>query len=625
LQTQFQNLRSRSLIERVMKMLDLDKDEFYRKKADPIQAVINTITISPVRLSRLVDIFVEHPEPHKAQLIADTLASEFIHRNADQKKLRLSGALEFLREESGRLATNVTTAEQELMKYRLDHKMSSLAEDQNTVVQSFRNAQLNYETSLNAALTDGKVAREVHAAIERGDRPRAIPQVLNQPAMVALSKELTDREAKLFALQGTYGPKYPVIDQLTKEIEDYRRQIEAAAKEQVNALDLASAQATARFQVASNWLETSQKKLDEFNELRINYEVLNRKLERSKDMYAWVIKNAQETQLSQNDTTQNIRVEVPAFVKPSPVKPRKLLTLVLGVVGGLAVGVGLAFFVNYLDDSIKTQDDVEAYLRLPFLGYVPNIKTNSVIERDLQSHTQPQSNAAEGFRTVRAAISLAPRADKQRIIAVTSTIPSEGKSLVASNLAIVIAQTGLKTCLVDADLRRPSVHKAYELQSPVGLSSYLQEKAQSIEELVHDTEVPNLDVICCGAVPQNPSELVGSRRMGQFLNELRNRYDRVILDCPPVSAVSDPLVIASMSDGVVFVTKFNKIRREHARKSVQRIQDAGVRITGVVLNDIDFEGKDSYYYSYYYYQNRYYASYKTEKPERKTEDTAKKS
>ena len=130
-----------------------------------------------------------------------------------------------------------------------------------------------------------------------------------------------------------------------------------------------------------------------------------------------------------------------------------------------------------------------------------------------------------------------------------------------------------------------------------------------MEKLIPSTDVPNLDVVCCGAVPSTPSELIGSKRMIQFLQAIRTRYDRVLLDCPPISAVSDPLIISAMSDGVVFVTKFNKIRREHARKSVQRLQNAGIHIVGVVLNDIDFEGKDSYYYSYYYYQNRYYASH----------------
>jgi capsular exopolysaccharide synthesis family protein len=205
---------------------------------------------------------------------------------------------------------------------------------------------------------------------------------------------------------------------------------------------------------------------------------------------------------------------------------------------------------------------------------------------------------------------------------VTSTIPSEGKSLVASNLAIVQAQAGFKTILVEADLRRPTVHKVFQLHSPIGLAGYLTGEAKTIDEIVHKTEVPNLDAICCGAIPSSPSELIGSQRMSQFIEDLRQRYDRVVLDCPPISAVSDPLVVGSVADGIIFVSKFNKVRRDHVRKVVQRIQNAGVQIIGVVLNDIDFEGRDSYYYSYYYYQNRYYSSYKTA-PEKASEKSAK--
>jgi capsular exopolysaccharide synthesis family protein len=157
----------------------------------------------------------------------------------------------------------------------------------------------------------------------------------------------------------------------------------------------------------------------------------------------------------------------------------------------------------------------------------------------------------------------------------------------------------------------------------VGLSAYLADRVRNLSEIAHTTEVPNLDVVCCGALPSNPSELVSSKRMMQFLEEALQKYDRVVLDCPPVSAVADPLVVGAMSDGVIFVTKFNKIRRQHALRSVQRIQDAGIHIIGLVLNDIDFEGKDSYYYSYHYYQNRYYAShYRTRTG---NESTGKKS
>ena len=345
------------------------------------------------------------------------------------------------------------------------------------------------------------------------------------------------------------------------------------------------------------------------DEAKIGYDIMEQQLKRVEGFYQTILTKAKDFDIGTKDLLQNMKVQDPAFAPLKPVSPNKPLIFVGSVVGGLAVALGLALFFNFLDDSIKSQEDVENILHLPFLGYIPNIKSISIVERDLQSHLHPTSSPAEGFRTLRAAISLAKNADKLRVMAFTSTIPSEGKSLVASNFAIVTSQTGLKTLLVDADLRRPSVHKAFQLQSPVGLSAYLAGRTDTLSEIIHTTEVPNLDVICCGAVPPNPSELIGSNRMVRFLEEAARRYDRVILDCPPVSAVSDPLIVGAMADGMVFVTKFNKIRREHALRSVQRIQDSGIHLIGLVLNDIDFEGKDSYYYSYHYYQNRYYSSH----------------
>jgi capsular exopolysaccharide synthesis family protein len=252
---------------------------------------------------------------------------------------------------------------------------------------------------------------------------------------------------------------------------------------------------------------------------------------------------------------------------------------------------------------------VETYLRLPFLGYVPNIKSNSLTERYQLSHVHAQSNVAESFRTIRAAITLGSRGDRYKLLSVTSSVPSEGKSTVAANLAIVLAQTGLRTLLVDADLRRPSVHQGFGLRGVAGLVAYLSGTASSIEDVSLKTEIPNLDIVCCGSTPSQPSELLSSKRMADFLQEAARSYDRVVVDCPPVSAVSDPLIIASLTDGVLVVTKFNKVRRDVARRTIQRLVDAGIQPCGVVINDIDFEGRDAYYYSYYYYQNRYYKGY----------------
>jgi hypothetical protein len=214
-----------------------------------------------------------------------------------------------------------------------------------------------------------------------------------------------------------------------------------------------------------NQVRQKEEKVMDLSKQRIEYDTLSRDLQSKRDLLNKVLDKRQETEIASKSKSNNMREVYPAEDPLKPIKPRFILTLFLGLFGGFGIAVGLAFFVNYLDDSIKSQDDVETYLRLPFLGYVPNIKTNSLVERDLQAHVHPRSNAAEGFRTIRAAI---PYAQSRSSASPSPARSSEGKSLLASNLAIVSAQTGLKTLLVDADLRRPSVHKAFQLHCPAG-------------------------------------------------------------------------------------------------------------------------------------------------------------
>lgn len=624
LQTQYKNLMSRSLIEKVMRDLRLDKDERYAKEIDQVKALAEDITVSPIRLTRLVEVKAEHPDPKVAANIANKLVDLFIQQNLDTKREKMRQALLFLQSEAKSLEDQVAEADDALHKYRVEKRMVSLEESQNIINQSLKQAQADADAAASLAGDAQNTYDELEEMLKSGKALETVPAIANNALIMELLKLQAEKEAMLATLRVRYKEKWPAVitarEDLAKTQEAIRRETERIREVVRNQASLAQANKRSKLEE----LRAKELVAQDLRKQRIDYEVLERKALQAKSLFNLVLQRQQETNLSANDKTQNMRIIDRAEVPLKPIKPRIVLTLFLGFAGGLAVAFGLALFVSYLDDSIKSQDDVENFLRLSFLGYVPNIKTNSVIERDLQAHTHPQSNAAEGFRTIRAAISLAHQSEKFRLIAVTSTIPSEGKSLVASNLAIVMAQTGLKTVLIDGDLRRPSVHKAFQLQSPIGLSAYLAEKVNEPGELVHATQVPNLDVVCCGAIPSSPSELVGSRRMVDLLEAMGRRYDRVVIDCPPVSAVADPLIVAAMCDGVVYVSKFNKIRREHARKSVQRIQNAGIHILGVVINDIDFEGKDSYYYSYYYYQNRYYSShYRSKGGAGKEQDAAK--
>ena len=573
------------------------------------------VSVSPIRLSRLVDVSVESPNRNEAALIANTIISKFLEQDNTRKRGKLTNAVDFLQTEAANLSDQVRENFGGLLTYKRENDIISLEESQNVTLKALIQAQTDYDTAHSAEVSAVAAANEAIRVFEETKQYGTIPEVATDAEVRKVRGDLALAEAELAELLKRYLDKHPKVIEKRGKIESLEEGLANSEKRIFDSILNKAELAKATAMNLNGVLDIRKSEQQGMNQKSIEYYALEREAKQSETLYNLALQRLKETELQEKDIVQNMHVIDLATAQQDPIKPKKMLTLFLGIVGGLGAGFGLAFFVNFLDDSIKSQDDVEAYLKLPFLGYIPNIKTTSIIERDLQAHLHPQSNSAESFRTVRAAISLSQRAGDLQVMAVTSTVPSEGKSLVASNHAIVMAQTGVKTLLVDFDLRRPSVHKAFQLQSPRGLSSYLLRKIDSIDEIVHHTEVPNLDVICCGAVPNNPSELAGSQRMRDFIEEIKNKYDKIMFDCPPVSAVSDPLMIAAATDGIIFVNKFNKIRREHARKTVQRIQDAGINIVGVCINDLDFEGKDSYYYSYYYYQNRYYAShYKSDKP-----------
>ncbi len=609
LNTQFKNLVSRTLLQDVAFQLKLDKDPVFAGDPNIPATLFNMIEVVPTRMSRLVSVRAYHPDSEKAAKIVNTLASRFLDNNIDQKRQRSLAVFNMLRMESEKLETEYINSRRFLQIYRETNQMPSLKEDQNMALQSFRQNQMVYDAAATAYNNARKTADEAKRWVD-DKKPKAdLPQMSQDRLVTELQGNLSTLETDLKGLYTKYKELHPQVKEAKQRIANVQLDLDKQVNRVYENIFADAERLEKQMASAKEEFQKRERDIGRVNLLQVDYDALQSRADRAKLMYDTVLQRLKEYDFNSRDTVQNMRIVDPAIPQAKFVRPNRPLILLAGLIGGLAAAILLAFFVNYFDDSVKSQEDVENFLRLPFLGYITNIKSSSVVERDLQSHVFPSSSAAEAFRTFRAAVSLSRNADKLRVVAVTSTIPSEGKSLVASNYAIVTAQTGLRTLLVDADLRRPSIHKAFQLQSPVGLSAFLGEKINNVGEIIHSTDVPNLDVVCCGATPGNPSELVGSRRMEQFLEEVSSRYDRVVVDCPPVSAVADPLIVGAMCDGMVYVTKFNKIRREHARRSVQRLQDAGINLIGVVMNDIDFEGKDSYYYSYYYYQNQYYATH----------------
>jgi polysaccharide biosynthesis transport protein len=319
-----------------------------------------------------------------------------------------------------------------------------------------------------------------------------------------------------------------------------------------------------------------------------------------------LLQRAKETGISGELKTSNVRVVDAAEIADSPISPRRSLSVMLGLFGGAFFGIGLAFFFEYLDNRVKTPDEIEKHLGLPSLGLIPMLPGKT--DANPLINTGVPANFAEAFRGLRTNILFSAAEDGCRSIVVTSTGPSEGKTMVASNLAVGMAQAGQRVLLIDADMRRPRGHEVFGISVDPGLSNLLVNAAKA-SEVVQRTETENLWVMPAGKTPPNPAELLGSKRFADLLVSLKDHFDLVVIDTPPVMAVTDAAIVAHRASGVLFVIASDQTSRHAAQQALDQLEHARARFVGAVLNRVDLEN-NGYYYARYY-RKEYAAYYST--------------
>ncbi len=372
-----------------------------------------------------------------------------------------------------------------------------------------------------------------------------------------------------------------------------------------------------REKLVRDLVEKQKAEVNELNQRLIEYNVIKREVTTNKQLYDGLQQQLNEAGISVGLRSSNIRVVDPARVPMFPYSPNVLFNVLLAIILSVPVGVALAFFREYLDNTIKNPDEVERYSGLPTMALVPLAESAASHHKKLLpmsasggngerseialvTYEQPQSSMAEAFRSLRTAVLLSSAERPPRLLLVTSGQPSDGKTATAINLAVALAQRGGKVVLVEADLRKPSAHKVLHVDGKHGLSLYLS-GTQERNGLVVPTAVSNLFFIPAGPVPPNPAELLSSARMKQLLGELAKEYDHIILDSPPLLSITDATVLSVMVDGVVLVVRFGKTTREVLRHMRQMLHNVNARVLGVVLNGVALNSVDYYYYYYSYY------------------------
>jgi len=561
------------------------------------------VEIVPQRQTRLVEIVYTSPDPTFAALAATTLADEYAQQNLDLRLETINKNLAFLGEEVAKQETKVAESEEAMAGYRERQNALSLEDRQNIVV-----ARLN---TLNDTATKARTTRlqkeatykQVKSIDPKSDAADAYPVIATNPGVMEAKTRLNDLMADKARLASRYLPGHPDLIKVEGQIDSARAALVAQRSRVIESARNDYEAAIHEERSFSGQLESQKGAAMDLDRKSGAYLVLQRQAETNRQVYQSLLQQQKELRVVSNSRTNNVQVMDRAEVPGAPFSPNARRDWFTAIVAGLIVALGLAFGMEYLDDTVKTPDDVTGRLRLPMLGLVPTVPGTQV---PLLSASVPD-DFGEAFRSLRTSLVFTASPDGPRVVAVTSSHPLEGKTTTACNLGIVLALGGSRVLLVDADMRRPGLHTVVGVPNETGLSHLLVGQAR-VRDAVQKTSQQNLFVISAGRIPPNPSELLTSDRMNALVDNLRSGpFDWVIIDTPPVLAVTDAVLVSRSVGSVVFVIGSEMTRRVHAERAIETLSAGRPKSIGAVLNRVDLN-RNKYYYSRYYgyhYQNYY--------------------
>jgi capsular exopolysaccharide synthesis family protein len=357
----------------------------------------------------------------------------------------------------------------------------------------------------------------------------------------------------------------------------------------------------------------------------VEYGQLKDNAENLKELFQTVLKRSEELDINSLYESNNVQILEEARKPGAPISPNMTLNLLIGLALGLGLGAAILALIYLLDNTVRSEHDITRYTDRPVLGTLPAVDSNMIKDLtqgqdnplDLITHIAPRSTFAEGIKSLRTNLMFMAPDNPPKVLMVTSPGPGEGKTLISTNMAVAMAQSGLKTLLIDADMRRPRVHKALGLENDQGGLVELLERREELANVVRETPVENLHVLTCGEIPPNPAELLHADSLPGIIDEMLEMYDRVIFDSPPLGAVSDALVLSHFVESVILITKFGQTRRELLKRSIEQLVTIGAPLMGCVLNNIDTSAGGYGYYNYYYYYRYNYEEQPESKPKRK--------
>jgi capsular exopolysaccharide synthesis family protein len=607
-ETQFRIIRSRPVLEQVIQILRLDEKAPFAGSNDPVTLLANMIGVSPIKNSQLVNLDVDFTDMDTAVRICNTLARVYRDQNLARKVKGSEDALDWLKKEQADRTKRVEEAEQGLHDFLVEHDIVSFEERQNVVAKRVQDLS-DALTVAQRQRIDSQVSYEKALAFKKQGKPTAMPEIIDNKVVQDIKEKLITLEKEKSKLASKWKPDHPSLKTVQNQIDELQKQLAEEVDAVIDSLHAAYARDRDREQKLADELEEAKKEAQELASLEIQYRIKKREAASESTLFDEIQKRQKETELTKSlpAITNNVRIVEDAQMpkNPAPIRPRRRLAVALGAMLGLLGGIGLAFFLEYLDTTIKSAEDLERTVKAPFLGIIPSFSSDEETAPDeLFTYRYPKSSITESCRSIRTNIIFSTAGKQLRRLLVTSAGPREGKTTAVINLGIIFAQGGKRVLIVDSDLRRPRLHRAFKVSRKKGLTNLIMGEA-SLEEVVTPTEAPGVFLIPCGPIPPNPSELLGTARMKEISEQLADVYDLVLFDSPPIVAVTDAVVMSKIVDGVVLIAKAGRTTSELVSKAARQIGDVNGQILGTVLNDFNIRGAGyRYYYYYYHYRSR---------------------
>jgi capsular exopolysaccharide synthesis family protein len=569
-----------------------------------VSGFLGGLTVEPVRNSRLAKLYYDSSDPQRAATILNTLIKNYINMNMERRFDASTYARNFLQERLQQVKAKLEDSERQLVGFARQEQIISVDDKQNTVSQTL--------SATNAGLAEAEKKRIAAEAAYRqmlGAQGQGLSQILDSKTIQTLKETKAKLEAQYQENLSVYKPAYPTMVQLRSQI----GQIDALINQEINNIRAA---VTASYQAARAEEALLRGRMDQLKQdvlslqdRSIQINILRREVDTNRQLYDGLLQRFKEVGVAAGIGTNNISVVDEAKAPSGPYKPNLQSNALLALVLGLLGGVGLAFLFEHLDDTFRRPEELEKLLGLPVLGVIPKTRQ----ERDdgrpiaLVGHDDPRSAFAEAYRSVRTALQFSTASGVPRLLTVTSAMSSEGKTTTALSLAIQFAQAGKRTLLIEADLRKPSLHRALNLDNQVGLTNYLAGGGAQPVDIARPTHIPNLFAISSGPLPPNPAELLSSARMVELLGLAAGKFDQVVVDSPPLLGLADALIIGNLCEGTLLTVEMGSTPRGYARGALKRLRGARVHVLGAILTKLEARaGAYGYYRSYYYYYHTGY-------------------